>query len=251
MDRRFFREAYDSDQVLNDLSEEVRKFVEAKPLLDTVTHRICETLHVLRAAVLLKDTDRYCLSQTLGLDAPPSCLPVKAKTIEHLRKANRPALIYFDDPESWVQQADPAEREKLLALDAQLVLPLSGREDLLGVMVLGPKRSEAPYSRTDLQLLHSVAAQTGLALENSQLAATLANEAVQRERVNREMEIAREVQQRLFPQSYPPVASSSIADIAVRRWAWAAITTIFCLPPAASWASPLATFPGKELPPRC
>ncbi|MDQ2898731.1 MAG: SpoIIE family protein phosphatase, partial [Acidobacteriota bacterium] len=139
------------------------------------------------------------------MDAPPSCLPVKAKTIEHLREANRPALIYFDDPQSWVQQADPVEREKLLALDAQLVLPLSGREDLLGLMVFGPKRSEAPYSRTDLQLLHSGATQTGLALENSQLAATLANEAAQRERVNREMEITREVQQRLFPQSYPPV----------------------------------------------
>jgi sigma-B regulation protein RsbU (phosphoserine phosphatase) len=72
-------------------------------------------------------------------------------------------------------------------------------------MVLGPKLSEEPYSRTDIQLLQSVATQTGLALDNSRLLTAMAAEVAQRERLNREIEIAREVQERLFPQSYPPV----------------------------------------------
>ncbi|MDQ6664526.1 MAG: SpoIIE family protein phosphatase, partial [Acidobacteriota bacterium] len=206
LDRRFFREAYDSDRILSELSEEARNFVEAKPLLDRVTLRICETLHVQRAAVLLKNLDRYCVLQAVGTESAVTCLPQGAKAIIQLRKENRPALVYFDDPQSWVQQADASERDKLRELNAQLLLPLAGRDQLLGVMVLGPKLSEAPYSRNDLQLLQSVATQTGLALENSQLAATLVAEAAQRERANREMEIAREVQQRLFPQSYPPIA---------------------------------------------
>jgi sigma-B regulation protein RsbU (phosphoserine phosphatase) len=82
---------------------------------------------------------------------------------------------------------------------------------LVGVIALGPKRSEAPYSRSDLTLLRSVAAQTGLAIENSRLFSSLAAEAVIRERANREMEIAREVQRRLFPQVSPSVPGVEIA----------------------------------------
>jgi sigma-B regulation protein RsbU (phosphoserine phosphatase) len=76
---------------------------------------------------------------------------------------------------------------------------------LSGVLALGPKRSEEPYSRSDRSLLQSVALHTGLAIENSELLHSLAAEAALRERANREMEIAREVQERMFPQALPAV----------------------------------------------
>jgi sigma-B regulation protein RsbU (phosphoserine phosphatase) len=41
------------------------------------------------------------------------------------------------------------------------LLPLSTRDKLLGFISLGPKLSDEPYSRTDVRLLKSVAAQTG------------------------------------------------------------------------------------------
>jgi sigma-B regulation protein RsbU (phosphoserine phosphatase) len=72
-------------------------------------------------------------------------------------------------------------------------------------MGLGPKRSEEPFTSSDRRLLDAVAAQTGLALENSRLVAEIAAEITTREKAKREIEIAREVQQRLFPQEYPPV----------------------------------------------
>ncbi len=77
------------------------------------------------------------------------------------------------------------------------------KEKLPGFISLGPKQSEEPYSTSDLRLLRSVATQTGLALENSQLTERIAAEIAQRERLNREVEIAREVQERLFPQKLP------------------------------------------------
>src|SRR5207245_592294 len=36
VDRRFFREAYNSEQILADLSDNVRTIVETRPLLETV-----------------------------------------------------------------------------------------------------------------------------------------------------------------------------------------------------------------------
>jgi phosphoserine phosphatase RsbU/P len=81
----------------------------------------------------------------------------------------------------------------------------------MGLMSLGPKKSEEPYTPTDLRVLQSVAAQTGLTLEVAELAQSLAAEAAQRGRILREVEIAREVQQRLFPQHIPDMAGLSLA----------------------------------------
>jgi len=85
------------------------------------------------------------------------------------------------------------------------------KNTLLGFISLGAKRSEEPYSPSDIRLLGSVAGQVGMALENSRLTDAVAREAAQKERLNREIEIAREVQQRFFPQSVPVVEGLDIA----------------------------------------
>jgi len=207
IDRVFFREAYSTDRILIELSEQVRQFTETRPLLETITERIALTLHIPRAAVLLRDGDNYCLARTSeGFDPTVRCLPLRAHAIEHISKERKPALVYFDDQKSWVNLIEPEEKRRLQALDAQVLVALSGREDLIGVMVLGPKQSQEPYSGNDLRLLQSVGAQAGLALENTELLAKLSAEAAKRERINRELEIAHEVQERLFPQDYPPIA---------------------------------------------
>ncbi len=184
--------------------------MDARPLLETVTHRIAETLHVPRISVLLREGHGYCL-QGAGDGASSVVLEPEARSIAHLRAARGPAVVYFDDPDAWLRDAPAPERQALRQLDAQLLLPLTGRDDLIGVMALGPKRSEEPYSKTDLHLLQSVADQTGLAIENSRLLSSLAEEAARRERFNRELEIAREVQERLFPQSDPSIAGLDCA----------------------------------------
>ena len=208
VDRRFFREAYSAEQVLSELSNEARRFVDARPLLETVTRRISETLHVPRISVLLGDGNGYRLERA---GEPNIVLEPEARSIAHLRAARGPAVVYFDKPDAWLRDAPEGERQALKQLDTQLLLPLTGRDDLIGVMALGSKRSEEPYSKTDLQLLQSVADQTGLAIENSRLLSSLAEEAARRERFNRELEIAREVQERLFPQSYPSIAGVDCA----------------------------------------
>src|SRR5439155_20372278 len=44
-DRRFFRDAYNAEQILSELAEKVRTIVETEPLLETVTQRIADALH--------------------------------------------------------------------------------------------------------------------------------------------------------------------------------------------------------------
>ncbi len=213
IDRRFFRDAYDEERLLNDLSVDVRMLVEADPLLGTVIDRVTRALHVERIVAFMRKDGRYEAERVSGaanVAAPP--LPADPGLTEAFVAARGgPMLVYFDDPESWTRALAPETRACLEAVGAQVLLPLAARGQVLGLLSLGPKRSEQPYSRTDLRLLANVAAQTGLALESSRLAQEMAAETAKRARLSREIEIARDVQQRLFPQEIPAIPGLDVA----------------------------------------
>ncbi len=207
-DRRFFRDAYNAEQILASLGDEVRSIVETHSLLERVATKIAESLHVPRVAVFLPQDGFYRPAYALGYDSvPQTTFADAAFTIERLRKDPEPSRVYFDDDRSWVNTDLPHdERQNLAALSPQLLLPLAVKDKLLGLLTLGEKRSEEPYSGSDLRLLKSVASQTALALSNAQLTSAIADEVARREKLNREIEIAREVQERLFPQRLPEIA---------------------------------------------
>jgi len=212
LDHKFFREAYDAELVLNELSDEVRRYTETAPLVETVARRVAETLHIDQVAMLLRRGEKFQVQQAIGVQVDGSmALPAQASAVRYLAATNEPARLYRDDPDAWYLMAGTDERRVLDAVNAELLLPLQGRNRMMGLMALGPKRSEAAYTRADLHLLHTVATQTGLAIEVAELAHSLATEAAQRERVNREIEIAREVQERLFPQQMPGLPGATVA----------------------------------------
>jgi len=207
-DKRFFRDAYHAEQILASLGDEVRSLVERQPLLERVAAKIAEALHVPRVAVLIEVGGCYRTAYALGYEnAPAVDLPATAETVQHLRREPEPERVYFEDQQSWINSpALPVdERAKLEVLAPQLLLPLSVKEKLLGIISLGEKKSEEPYSGTDIRLLKSVALQAGLALANAELTSVIAKEVARSAKMNRELEIAREVQERLFPQKLPEV----------------------------------------------
>jgi sigma-B regulation protein RsbU (phosphoserine phosphatase) len=176
-------------------------------LVETVANRIADSLHVPRVAFLLQQGGLFRPAYALGFNgaAPSVQLPENASAIRTLKRLNGPSKVYFDDPQSWVHGASEPEQTALQTLETQVLLPVTLDTKILGIISLGAKKSELPYSKADLQLLSAVAAQTGLALENAHLTESIRREVASRERLNRELEIARDVQQRLFPQKLPQV----------------------------------------------
>ena len=94
--------------------------------------------------------------------------------------------------------------EHLLArFGARLVVPLVTGGRALGFLLLGEKLSEEPYSREDRDLLTVVAGQVAIALDYAHLIGQAAEQAA----LLREVQIAQEVQAKLFPHERPPMRS--------------------------------------------
>ena len=211
IDRRFFRDAYSAEHLLAELAEKVRTVVDRQQLFHIVAERISAALHVPQIAFFLSNGERFDPAFAYGGLGSPS-FTKDAAPVRRLYQEREPVQLFLDDDECWINDRDvhKDDRERLASLNAQLLLPLEGATDLIGFVTLSRKRSEEPFSKGDMRLLRSVGLQTGLALENSRLASSLAEEAANRERANRELEIAREVQQRLFPQQIPQIPGIEI-----------------------------------------
>jgi sigma-B regulation protein RsbU (phosphoserine phosphatase) len=210
VDRRFFRESYDAEKVLTELAKQVGRYVEIRPLLETVAARISNTLHTPDIVILLRDGDSY-VPRYSTRPGQPMNIGANGNIAKALRDGNGALPIYFDKPPLWLRSLTAEELQTLDFMRTQLLLPLTANEKLTGIMSLGPKLSEEPYTETDIRLLQAIAWQMGLALENARLVTSLAAEAAAREIANRELEIAREVQERLFPQNYPAIAGLDCA----------------------------------------
>jgi sigma-B regulation protein RsbU (phosphoserine phosphatase) len=204
VDKKFFREAYDSERVLHELATEAGRYVELEPLLAKVAGRISETMHVPDIVILVREGDRF-IPRYSTRPGEPMNIGANSRIVRNLQEGNQALNVYFDKPPVWIRSLDAEELQTLDHMRSQLLLPLAGQEQLAGILSLGPKLSEAPYSEVDIRLLQAVASQMGLALENSRLVASLAAAAAERERANTELEIAREVQERLFPQKFPAI----------------------------------------------
>jgi sigma-B regulation protein RsbU (phosphoserine phosphatase) len=215
IDKRFFREAVDAEQILADLGEHVRSIADRKYLLETVSRTISQALHVSKVAAFLRADTGFVPAFATGYDGGPLAVEFgKASVLTCCVEAlQKPQTVYLDDRRSWVKRENIPEQDsaKLRELESEVLIPLRSKNSVEGFLSLGPKKSEAAYSPSDLHLLQSVAHHTALALDNSKLVEQVASEISKRERMTREIEIAREVQFTLLPQTPPRVPGLDLA----------------------------------------
>jgi len=90
-------------------------------------------------------------------------------------------------------------------------VPLVSQGELIGVLNLGPRRSEQEYSTDDRKLLDNLAAQAAPALRVGQLVREQQAEAATRQRFEQELEVARLIQQNFLPKQLPDLADWQVA----------------------------------------
>jgi sigma-B regulation protein RsbU (phosphoserine phosphatase) len=197
IDRAFFRSAYDSRIILHDLAEKTRTVGDRRQLAALLEHHVSEALHPKTFACYF-ESGNGCLAAISGT------IPATLETLS----ARAPVFVELAHRgKAWELPSGPSGSEELVALAPlapECLVPILGRENnLIGLLVLGQRLSEEPYSGEDKRLLDSVTAHAGVALENIRLAEKMAERMEADRRTAQEMEIARQVQARLFPQKLP------------------------------------------------
>ncbi|PYM39746.1 MAG: hypothetical protein DME17_00055 [Candidatus Rokuibacteriota bacterium] len=148
VDRTFFRERYDAARTFQTLARSMTGLLDLDEITRRLTQAIEATLHA---------TNPRLLAGT-----PPAALaPVLSIATVAL---SRYQLAADPDFAAWASAALGAYR----ALEAEVVVPLRFQERLHGLLLLGPKRSEAPYTAEDLALLETLADQTAVAVANAE-----------------------------------------------------------------------------------
>jgi sigma-B regulation protein RsbU (phosphoserine phosphatase) len=202
IDRAFFRSAYDARQILEDLAQSARRATDRAGLAELLAGHLREALQPRRLAVYLVDGTGQFVAH--AGDPPPGLdrLPAGLAALERL----------VDRAEPWEVPPQPPALGGLEALEPECLVPIPARSGRLsGLVVLGGRRSEEPYSREDKRLLSSVASQAAIALDNIALAEEMAERMEAERRALHEMEIAKQVQSKLFPQKIPALRTLDYA----------------------------------------
>lgn len=128
---------------------------------------------------------------------------------------NDPLLAYLLSVSSVVEveklHLESPTLDRLREAGVKIVVPLISQGVLIGLLNLGPRRSQQEYSMDDRRLLNTLAAQAAPALRVAQLARQQQAEARELERIAQELRVARVIQQTLLPREVPALPGWQMA----------------------------------------
>ena len=224
--RRFLLEAYDERRILSDLGDAARGVTTIEQLFKLSVDTIQNALRTENVSIFVCDDetgDYACaISWPESLtqhqhSTEPIVLARDAFVVKRLRRLGIPLGVGPTDFETWEQALvsdTPRMREARLreiatleSIKSRLLLQVMMKDHLVGIISLGPRPGNLPFSPEDKQMLMSVAGQMAFVIENAKLVERM----VEEERLKRELTLATEVQRRLFPACPPECESLELA----------------------------------------
>ncbi|MDQ3748340.1 MAG: protein kinase [Acidobacteriota bacterium] len=186
IDRRFFREQYNQEKILRELTEAVKVSDSLPKLSRLVSSKIQLALHPENVYLFFRDdamnSDFSLGYTTSGASGNSANLKLAAESpLLRFMQQERGAIEF---PARQTDDLPNGEKRWLREINANLLVPLHGTDGkLAGIFSLGEKLSQIPYTTRDKELLETLANQIALVHENLNL----------KDRMRREQRIKTEV----------------------------------------------------------
>jgi len=187
-------------QELNTLFELGKEFsatLEPEKVVRLLVFSLLGQIGVNRYVIALNRGPDMALAAS-RLDGPAP----QGEFLKALTRIDRPSLV-LDLPE----RKGPDLSAPLQAMGMQVVVPMTLQGECRGLILLGDKLSRAAYDPADLDLVSSLGNLAIISLEN----ARLFKEAIEKQKMEDELQIARGIQKGLLPAVLPSLPSMEIA----------------------------------------
>ena len=167
LDRRFFRDKYDAQQLFREIVDEIRRAESVEEVAPQVVGRIAEALHAQGCGLLVRQPGEsaYRIVAAAPAGSLSTDLPATNKLIPLVRMLECPVPI-TQAGTGWLgQQLPQVDKDFLQKARIELLVPVALKEGSTeALLVLGGKLSEEPYSAEDTALLENVAGALALLL---------------------------------------------------------------------------------------
>jgi serine phosphatase RsbU (regulator of sigma subunit) len=195
IDKLFFREKYDYQKALLEISEAVAGELSLLRVADYLTAKIVSALRVSGAEMYVRDRDGSLVSRERRDERLSHGARVRG-LLRDLAEPEEPSALLARCP-------DDAESVKFLndleSRGFRLLAPIVYRRRLMGLLALKRKLSDADFDAEDRLFLKTLANQAATAIET----AFLHDEMTHQAEFRRDLEIARDIQTSLFPRRFP------------------------------------------------
>ncbi len=116
----------------------------------------------------------------------------------------------FNEIENSVPKNEVEEKFPLLQkLGVELIVPMQMQSETKGLILLGKRVNNHNYTETDIEFIYSVGCLAIISLENQRLF----KEALDKQKLEEELEIARGIQKNLLPREIPKYSNYEIAAL--------------------------------------
>ncbi|HTP69083.1 MAG TPA: protein kinase [Dongiaceae bacterium] len=167
LDRRFFRDKYDAQQLFHEIVEEIRHADTVEEVAPRVVSRVAEGLHTSGCGLLQRKPGEpsYRVLAAAPAGSLNTDLPATNKLIPLVRTLECSVPI-TQVGSGWLgQQLPTVDKEFLQKAHIELLVPVALKEGSNeALLVLSAKLSEEPYGKEDIALLENVAGALALLL---------------------------------------------------------------------------------------
>lgn len=183
--------------------------LDFEEVLNLVIDSIMEVTRAQRGFLMVADGDAFQVQVARGMDGEQlDDSHAYSTTILRQVVETREALL-TNNAQSDTRYV-PGQSIILAGLRAILCAPMLVQDRLIGVVYVDTAMRSGNFTESDLQLLNAVARQAGVAIENARLYKV----AVEKGRLERELQMAREIQESLLPRRMPEFPGYEVAA----RW---------------------------------
>ena len=216
VDRIFFRKEYDYRAVVDKVGNAITSMLDLPQILKELVTTFTKDLFIDTSSVMLltpegsqfkvflADGQHSQEVETVKLDREAPVLKIIEQEKRELTKFD-----ILEDPK--YQEVSEGCRIDFTALNAILMVPLIYKDKVIGLLNLGEKKSGKFYTREDINLIKTVAGQGAVAIEN----ARMVEQVVEKERMEEELSIARDLQISMLPAACPQIEGFQIAAVSL------------------------------------